>query len=56
MGRYMVLKNNREISNHNTKANAVKSRDKHGGYIQYHVGKTEAQAMNRPRSRRKRKW
>ena len=49
MGRYVVIKNGQEISSHNTRANANKSQEKHGGYVQYFVGKTEARAAERPR-------
>jgi len=53
MGRYMVIKNGREVSNHNTKSAANKSVSKHGGRIQYHVGRTEAAAANKPRRKRR---
>ena len=48
-GRYMVIKNGREVSDHNTWKAANVSQAKNGGYIQYHVGKTEAAAAGRPR-------
>ena len=54
MGRYAVIKNNRIISNHNTKAAANKSQAKHGGYVQFHVGKTEARNAEKPRKKSRR--
>ena len=46
-GRYMVIKDGREISNHNKKELAERSAIKNGGYVQYHVGKTEADNANK---------
>jgi hypothetical protein len=53
MGRFMVIKNGVEVSTHNTRAAANESMKKHGGYVQYFVGATEAREADRPRRKQK---